>query len=288
MGLMASLIMSMGFAQQETQLDWSVLKIDSVLPTYTEVIPLGEDYQAYDYQVVLEYPEYVSVSEEELNWLKNKRTVLPSVPEINTYIGVSRKQGFLDLAFIPVVFQDGQYKKLVSCRIKLQGTPRLPQTVKTLTCFGVLSVVASQTAQALQYWDYTLADGSPFVTLEVYDEGDDFVFNNYPDDDGSPLQGESGWTLSDDDKTRIDESFDYLGRMIGKFVVSTGSIAVVTDSDKDGNAAATSNIITTGPLAGITELTAELLYGVKGDDKTGLIFINHTTAEDGNWYYGPM
>ena len=80
MGLMASLIMSMGFAQQETQLDWSVLKIDSVLPTYTEVIPLGEDYQAYDYQVVLEYPEYVSVSEEELNWLKNKRTVLPSVP----------------------------------------------------------------------------------------------------------------------------------------------------------------------------------------------------------------
>lgn len=164
----------------------------------------------------------------------------------------------------------------------------LPQTVKTLTCFGVLSVVASQTAQALQYWDYTLADGSPFVTLEVYDEGDDFVFNNYPDDDGSPLQGESGWTLSDDDKTRIDESFDYLGRMIGKFVVSTGSIAVVTDSDKDGNAAATSNIITTGPLAGITELTAELLYGVKGDDKTGLIFINHTSAEDGNWYYGPM
>lgn len=164
----------------------------------------------------------------------------------------------------------------------------LPQTVKTLTCFGVLSVVASQTAQALQYWDYTLADGSPFVTLEVYDEGDDFVFNNYPDDDGSPLQGESGWTLSDDDKTRIDESFDYLGRMIGKFVVSTGSIAVVTDSDKDGNAAATSNIVTTGPLAGITELTAELLYGIKGDDKTGLIFINHTTAEDGNWYYGPM
>lgn len=164
----------------------------------------------------------------------------------------------------------------------------LPQTVKTLTCFGVLSVVASQTAQALQYWDYTLADGSPFVTLEVYDEGDDFVFNNYPDDDGSPLQGESGWTLSDDDKTRIDESFDYLGRMIGKFVVSTGSIAVVTDSDKDGNAAATSNIITTGPLAGITELTAELLYGVKGADKTGLIFINHTSAEDGNWYYGPM
>lgn len=164
----------------------------------------------------------------------------------------------------------------------------LPQTVKTLTCFGVLSVVASQTAQALQYWDYTLADGSPFVTLEVYDDGDDFVFNNYPDDDGSPLQGESGWTLSDDDKTRIDESFDYLGRMIGKFVVSTGSIAVVTDSDKDGNAAATSNIITTGPLAGITELTAELLYGVKGADKTGLIFINHTSAEDGNWYYGPM
>ena len=31
-----------------TRLDWNALRIDSVLPTYTEVIPLESDYRNYD------------------------------------------------------------------------------------------------------------------------------------------------------------------------------------------------------------------------------------------------
>lgn len=158
MGLLASLIMGVVFAQHETQLDWSVLKIDSVLPTYTEVIPLGEDYQAYDYQVVLEYPEYVPVTKDEQYWLKKQQAVLPSEPEISTHIGVSRKQGFLDLAFIPVVFQDGQYKKLVSCRIKLNGTPRQSHAIKVK---GNVSRYAASSVLAQGRW----------VKIAVQDDG---------------------------------------------------------------------------------------------------------------------
>lgn len=168
----------------------------------------------------------------------------------------------------------------------------LPQTVKTLTCFGVLTVVASQTAQALQYWDYTLADGSPFVTLDVYDAGDSFDFDAFPVEDNpeDPDDNVSKWTLSGSEKSLIDESFDYLGRMIGDSVVSKGTVAVVTEDSKDGDAAATSNVVKDGLYAGMTELAAEMLYGAKrgGDGITGLIIIGHTAAPDGNWYDGPM
>ena len=168
----------------------------------------------------------------------------------------------------------------------------LPQTVKTLTCFGVLTVVASQTAQALQYWDYTLADGSPFVTLEVYDEGDSFDFDAFPveDDPEDPDNNVSKWTLSGSEKSLIDESFVYLGRMIGDSVVSTGTVAVVTEDSRAGDAGATSNVNEEGPYAGMTELAAEMLYGARrgGDGITGLIIIGHTAAPDGNWYDGPM
>lgn len=168
----------------------------------------------------------------------------------------------------------------------------LPQTVKTLTCFGVMTVVASQTAQALQYWDYTLADGSPFVTLEVYDKGDSFDFDAFPveDDPEDPDNNVSKWTLSGSEKSLIDESFVYLGRMIGDSVVSTGTVAVVTEDSREGDAGATSNVIEEGPYAGMTELAAEMLYGARrgGDGITGLIIIGHTAALDGNWYDGPM
>lgn len=119
-------------AQYTTQIDWTVLKIDSVLPNYTEVIPLGSDYQSYDYQVTLEYPEYEPVSREELDWLEKKSVVLPSVPEVSTHVGVSRKQGFLDLAFIPVVYRDGLYQKMMSCQIKVHGVLRQRSAVKAL------------------------------------------------------------------------------------------------------------------------------------------------------------
>ena len=38
-----------------TELDWRELKIDSVLPVYTEVVPLETDYRNFTYTVELEY-----------------------------------------------------------------------------------------------------------------------------------------------------------------------------------------------------------------------------------------
>ena len=52
--------------QTFTYIDWDVLKIDSVLEPYHEVVPLSDDYTAYDYSVKLEYPEYVRLTMDEI------------------------------------------------------------------------------------------------------------------------------------------------------------------------------------------------------------------------------
>ena len=45
-----------------TTLNWEELKIDSVLPVYTEVVPLQADYPLYNYSVAIEYPEYAPLT----------------------------------------------------------------------------------------------------------------------------------------------------------------------------------------------------------------------------------
>ena len=60
--LMLAAIVQAVTAQQEltfTSLDWNELQIDSVLPVYTEVVPLETDYRTHTYTVSLLYPEYV-------------------------------------------------------------------------------------------------------------------------------------------------------------------------------------------------------------------------------------
>ena len=45
-----------------TYLDWQELRIDSVLPVYTEVVPLESDYRLHDYTVNVEYPEWAPLT----------------------------------------------------------------------------------------------------------------------------------------------------------------------------------------------------------------------------------
>ncbi|MBQ5871354.1 MAG: hypothetical protein IIW69_02945 [Bacteroidaceae bacterium] len=59
--LMLMVLMQCINAQQEkglsfTSLNWEEMKIDSVLPVYTEVVPLNTDYRLHSYSVALLYP----------------------------------------------------------------------------------------------------------------------------------------------------------------------------------------------------------------------------------------
>lgn len=100
-----------------TRLDWEVMRIDSVLPVYTEVVPLESDYTRYDYEVRLEYPQYELLTADEAQKIKAQADSLQEHPVVESTVGVSRRQGLLTLTFVPLVCREGRYYRLVSCKV---------------------------------------------------------------------------------------------------------------------------------------------------------------------------
>lgn len=115
------LLLIAGFAKAQniTTLDWDELRIDSVLPVYTEVVPLETDYRQYNYSVAIEYPEWAPLTAEETRHLERIGRPISEQLQVSSSVSVSRKQGYLDIAFVPIIRQGSQYRKLVSASITI-------------------------------------------------------------------------------------------------------------------------------------------------------------------------
>ena len=109
-------------AQEFYNLTAQEVRIDSVLPLFTYTQELGAAYADSVYTVSIDYPEFIDMSEADIARLK-KLTDRPlsAMPEIEQYIGVSRKQGTLYAAFVPLVYKDGKYQKLVSFMLRIKA-----------------------------------------------------------------------------------------------------------------------------------------------------------------------
>ena len=107
-----------------TTFDWEVMRIDSVLPVYTEVVPLETDYRRNDYRVLVEYPEYGPLTRSETEVCQRLDSLISERITVESYVGVQRGQGMLDISFIPIVRQQGVYKKLLSARLKIVPVPK--------------------------------------------------------------------------------------------------------------------------------------------------------------------
>lgn len=112
-------------AQEFTYVDWNVLKADSFPAYYNEVIPLEEDYNDYRYEVTLDYPEYKQLTAKETKDVANWAESLSSEPLVTTNVTVSRKKGFLDVSFIPIVKRGNTCYKLMSFKMKIHRRPQL-------------------------------------------------------------------------------------------------------------------------------------------------------------------
>ena len=128
--LMLALAVQAVVAQQElafTSLDWNEMKIDSVLPVYTEVVPLQTDYKTHTYTVSLLYPEYAPLSGKEAEVAERFDSLLSETIDVETFVGIERGKGLLDISFIPIRRQGSKYEKLVSAQIVInaQHTGRL-------------------------------------------------------------------------------------------------------------------------------------------------------------------
>lgn len=121
LGLLLSVMMQ---AQQFFNLTADQVKIDSLLPYVCYSWPLGENYADSIYQVNIVYPEFVDMEEADVKRYQNITTEpLSGLPKIQQYVGVSRKRGTLYAQFVPLVYREGRYQKLVSYQLKVTSAP---------------------------------------------------------------------------------------------------------------------------------------------------------------------
>ena len=111
-------------AQRFFNLTADEVRIDTLLPVFNYAYPLGHNYSDSTYKVSIEYPEFVPMSREDIERYQNiSGAPLSALPEIYQSVSIDRKQGTLHIGFIPLVYRDGQYQKLVSFKLKAYPQP---------------------------------------------------------------------------------------------------------------------------------------------------------------------
>lgn len=115
------LAMLPGWAQHEIEVDWAVYAQDTVMPVFVYNVDLGYDY-ADEYKVAIEYPELKPLTAEEvIHYRLPEEAGLPEWPVVDVYKGISAKRGQLDISFIPIIWRDGQYQKMVNFTLKVSA-----------------------------------------------------------------------------------------------------------------------------------------------------------------------
>ena len=117
-------------AQRFFNLTTDEVRVDTLLPVFNYTYPLGPRYADSTYTVSIEYPEFEPMSAEEIESYERitnyelritNEVPLPALPKIHQSFSVDRKQGTLHVGFIPLVYRDGQYQKLVSFKLDVRG-----------------------------------------------------------------------------------------------------------------------------------------------------------------------
>ena len=108
------------------------VRIDTLFPAFQYSHPLGEHYADSTYTVEITYPEFITMSSADVKRYKQlSGRPLGEMPEISQSLSVSRKQGTLHVGFVPLVYRDGKYQKLVSFKLEVKGVCRAKGAKRT-------------------------------------------------------------------------------------------------------------------------------------------------------------
>jgi len=111
-------------AQEFFNLTAEQVRIDTLLPRFSYSKDLGYDYSDSVYDVRIDYPEFIDMGNADIErYMKITTDALPTLPVPDVSVSVSRKRGSLDVSFVPLVFRDGRYKKLVSFKLTINSAP---------------------------------------------------------------------------------------------------------------------------------------------------------------------
>jgi hypothetical protein len=121
-------------AQAIFDLTASQVKIDSLLPVFTWQKQLGPRYMDSVYTVSIAYPEFINMSEADIRrYERISGKPLPAIPDVTQHVSVARKQGLLDVSFVPLVYRNGRYQKLVSFMLKVEATAKTAMSLRAGT-----------------------------------------------------------------------------------------------------------------------------------------------------------
>lgn len=114
------------------------------IPYYMHTLQLGRDYDSYDYEVKIEYPEYTFLIKKEMNAIKKSKVHLLDSPQIETNISVSAKFGTLSVKIIPLVYKDSRYMRLNSFKlVTCKKEKNIRKAAKVSNRYAENSVLAS-------------------------------------------------------------------------------------------------------------------------------------------------
>lgn len=98
------------------------VRIDSAVPYYSCTKPIEGSFQDSTYTVEIVYPEFTDMTRDEIERYKAiSGRKLPEMPEVESYVTVSRRKGMLDISFVPLVKRGGRMQKLTSFMLKVKA-----------------------------------------------------------------------------------------------------------------------------------------------------------------------
>ncbi len=158
------LIVASGAMAQFIEVDWARMSRDTLLPRYSTMIELPDDYAMYDYKVIVEYPEFVQMTPEEVRRyrLEALPEALPAYPCVSASVGVSAKRGQLDVSFVPIVCTNGRFMRINSFKLVVG---------RTLSVSKMLSRLDNRASAAGRYANASVLDTGRWVRISVKESG---------------------------------------------------------------------------------------------------------------------
>lgn len=158
-GIACLLVSLTARAQQFFNLTANEVKIDSLLPVFTHKIPLGYTYADSTYSISIKYPEFIDMSKADIQrYQQITDAVLPEMPKISRLVSIDRKQGELIVSFVPLVFRDGKYQKLVSFMLDVKGEANALQSRRVY-------------AGSSRYADHSVLSSGRWVKIRIPSSG---------------------------------------------------------------------------------------------------------------------
>ena len=145
------------------------VRVDSVLPVFNHAYPLGPHYADSTYDVSIEYPEYIPMSQADVARLHelNFRLQPEALPEISQSVSVDRKRGTLHVAFVPIVLRNGMYQKLVSFKLEVKGKKASAISHQPSAVSHQPSAISHRTSAISRYADHSVLSSGTWAKIRI-------------------------------------------------------------------------------------------------------------------------